>query len=351
MKKLKLLSASWVVVLILTNSNACVFAQKNAVKPLKPDELNHLVNTMSRLVEQYYVTLAEGRKMSHLIQHNLKNGVYSKISDPATLAKRLTKDLRSINGDLHMNVFYNHPRPKKASNIPRLNYEGEWSNFGLQEARVIAGNVGYLKIKHFTTWSNFENAKKAVQRTLQPLTNTDALIVDVRDNRGGFEEIVAYLISYFFDSKRIHLSDYYCRHDGNRSSVWTSPHVPGKKLPKLPLYVLVNKETGSAAESFAYMLKHLKRATIIGETTSGAGNGASYHTIGDRFAINIACQQTINAITKTSFERVGVIPHIKTPGNDAFTRGYLEALKHLKQHNTQKVHPSHYEKLIQQNQH
>ncbi|HAS46880.1 MAG TPA: hypothetical protein DCS93_40720 [Microscillaceae bacterium] len=348
MKKLKSLLINTVAFLFLVNGSTVVFAQKNLQKALKPNELNHLVNTMSRLVEHYYITLAEGKKMSHLIQHNLKSGVYSKISNPADLAKRLTKDLRSINGDLHMNVFYNIPHPKKTSNVPRLNYEGEWSNFGLQEAKVLAGNVGYLKVKHFTTWSNFENAKKAVQRTLKTFSNTDALIVDVRNNGGGFEEIVAYLISYFFDGKRIHLSDYYCRHDGNRTSVWTSADVPGKKLPKLPIYVLVNKKTGSAAESFAYMLKHLKRATIIGETTAGAGNGASYHTISEHFAINIACQQTINAITKTSFEQVGVIPHIKTSGSDAFSRSYREALKHLKEHNTKKIHPSHYEKLLKQ---
>jgi len=348
MKKLKLLSLSTMICLCFINTSTVVFAQKSSQKTLKPDELNHLVNTMSRLVEHYYITLAEGKKMSHLIQHNLKSGVYSKIANPADLARRLTKDLRSINGDLHMNVFYNAPKSKKTSKISRLNYEGEWSNFGLQEAKVLAGNVGYLKINHFTTWSNFENAKKAVQRTLKTFSNTDALIVDVRDNGGGFEEIVAYLISYFFDGKRIHLSDYYCRHDGNRTSVWTSADIPGQKFPKLPVYVLVNKKTGSAAESFAYMLKHLKRATIIGETTVGAGNGASYHTIGDRFAINIACQQTINAITKTSFEKVGVKPHIKTSSQEAFSRSYQEALKYLKKHNTKNIHPSHYEKLIQQ---
>lgn len=347
MKKVKLLLTSTVAFLLYANT--CVTAQKNPPKTLTSDELNQLVNTMSNLVEHYYISIKEGKKMSHLIQKNLKNGVYSKIADPAILAKKLTTDLRSINGDLHMNVFYNTPQTKRTSNIPRLNYEGKWSNFGLQEIKILAGNIGYLKVTHFTTWNNFENAKKAIQRTLQSLTNTDALIIDVRDNPGGFEEIVAYFISYFFDGKSIHLSDYYCRHDGNRTSTWTSVDIPGKKLPKLPLYVLVNKETGSAAESFAYMLKHLKRATIIGETTSGAGNGASYHRIGDRFAINIACQQTINAITNTSFERVGVKPHIKTSSKDAFSRSYLEALKHLKSHNSKKVHPSHYEKLIRQN--
>jgi retinol-binding protein 3 len=60
---------------------------------------------------------------------------------------------------------------------------------------------------------------------------------------------------------------------GNRTAqFWTLPYVPGKKMPEMPLYVLISSGTFSGAEEFAYDLKALKRATIIGETTGGGAN-------------------------------------------------------------------------------
>ena len=70
------------------------------------------------------------------------------------------------------------------------------------------------------------------------MINTDALIIDVMNNRGGYEEIVAYLISYLYEGKSIHLSDYYRRYNNSKESLWTKADVPGKKLPKTPIYVL-----------------------------------------------------------------------------------------------------------------
>ena len=73
-------------------------------------------------------------------------------------------------------------------------------------------------------------------------------------------------------------------------------------MPKTPVYVLTNTYTASAGESLAYMLKHLKRAIVIGEKTMGAGHGAMTHKITDKFSITISSEETINAVTKTSFE-------------------------------------------------
>src|SRR3546814_2621954 len=42
--------------------------------------------------------------------------------------------------------------------------------------------------------------------------------------------------------------------------------------PAVPLYVVVNARTGSAAESFAYTLQQAGRATIVGEASGGAAN-------------------------------------------------------------------------------
>ena len=94
------------------------------------------------------------------------------------------------------------------------------------------------------------------------------------------------------------------------------------------------------------MLKHMDRATIIGERSAGAGNGASQHQPSDRFLLVVACQQTINAVTKTSFEKVGVIPHINTSSKDAFDTAYKQALEHLRNKEGNEVHPINYDRII-----
>lgn len=330
--------------------NYTVYAQKKATKPVNENELTIVIDSITKLVEQYYVSLEIGEKISDFIQAQKKSGVYKDITNPNVLVSQLTSDLRSVNGDLHMSATYSPEIDADASKENKVSIKidnrGQWTNYGFQEIKILDGNIGYLKINHFTSWNHFEDAKKVITRSINTIQNTDALIIDVRNNSGGFEEIVAYLISYFFDGESIHLSDYYYRYSDQRYGVYTTVDIPGTKLPNIPIYVLVNSRSASAAESLAYMLKHLKRATIIGEITAGAGNGAMTHRINNRFTVTIASETTINAITKTSFEQVGVIPNIKTSSDEAFSKGYFLALNYLKENNSEKIHPSNYENLV-----
>ncbi len=341
-----------IALLILT---LCIFseemtAQQKDSKLVTPQELNIIVDSISTIVKQYYVQPEIGTQIVTNIQAKYAKGAYTGITNPQTLADTLRADLRVINNDLHMSMVYRAPRERTTENAPsiQVNESGIWTNYGLSEIKVLDGNVGYLKIKHFTRHQYLETIKPVITSAIESLKNTEAMIVDVRDNGGGFEDMVAYYISYFFDSTEpIHLSDYRCTLHDHTYGISTDPDVLGTKLPDIKLYVLVNANTGSAAESFAYMLKHLGRATIIGETTVGAGNGASIHRVNDRFSVQVSSEETINAITKTSFEQVGVIPNIKTTSAQAFTKGYQLALTYLKEHNTHNIHPANYDQLLE----
>lgn len=325
------------------------FSQQNEIKSVDTKELATLIDSISTIVQRYYIEPETGKQIADHILAKHKKGHYADIKNPQVLSDSLKEDLRAINGDLHMSMIYKSPREISTANTPsiQINKSGLWTNYGLNEIKVLDGNIGYLKIKHFTRHQFLENIKPIITSAIESLKNTDALIVDVRNNGGGFEDMVAYYISYFVDSKDpIHLSDYRCTLHNHTYGVSTDPDVLGTKLPNTKLYVLVNANTGSAAESFAYMLKHMGRATIIGETTAGAGNGASNHEINDRFTIQVSSEETINAITKTSFEKTGVIPNIKTSSVQAFPLGYKLALEYAKENNTRNIHPSNYDHLI-----
>ena len=81
--------------------------------------------------------------------------------------------------------------------------------------------------------------------------------------------------------------------------------------------MLTSSYTGSAAEEFTYNLKHLKRATIVGQTTGGAAHPVTERVINDRFRMLVPYARAENPITKTNWEGVGVIPHIKVSASNA----------------------------------
>ncbi|WP_299245195.1 S41 family peptidase [uncultured Aquimarina sp.] len=325
------------------------YTQQNNLKAVDTKELTTLIDSISAIVQRFYIEPKTGKQIANRIRAKYKKGHYDSIKNPKVLSDSLREDLRAINGDLHMSMIYRSPREISKDDAPsiQVNKSGLWTNYGLNEIKVLDGNIGYLKIKHFTQHQYLDSIKPIITSAIESLKKTDALIVDVRNNGGGFEDMVAYYISYFVDSKNpIHLSDYRCTLHNHTYGISTDPNVLGTKLPNVKLYILVNANTGSAAESFAYMLKHMGRATIIGEITAGAGNGASHHEINDRFTIQVSSEETINAITKTSFEKIGVIPNIPTNSAQAFSVGYKLALEYAKENNKKNIHPSNYDHLI-----
>lgn len=78
---------------------------------------------------------------------------------------------------------------------------------------------------------------------------------------------------------------------------------------------MTSKNTFSAAEEFAYDLQSIKRAIIIGETTGGGANGGDYFNVNKNMKIFIPFYKTINNITKTNWNNIGVIPDIKCRKN------------------------------------
>ena len=88
-------------------------------------------------------------------------------------------------------------------------------------------------------------------------------------------------------------------------------------MPDIPLYILTDKDVFSAGESFTYNLQALKRATVIGETTKGGAHITRSFRISDLFKAKIPWGRSINPITGTNWEGVGVIPDIEVDPDDA----------------------------------
>ena len=144
---------------------------------------------------------------------------------------------------------------------------------------MLEGNIGLLQLNTFfpADW-----IKDLAQAAMIFLANSDAVIIDLRDNHGFAPDGVLLMESYFFNDA-VHLSDGYDRDAKTMRQTWTMPTVPGTRLGNMDLYILVSKNTFSAPEDFTYNLQALGLAKVIGEVTGGGAHGTKPYKIGKYF--------------------------------------------------------------------
>lgn len=137
--------------------------------------------------------------------------------------------------------------------------------FPLVVSRRLPGTqIGLIEISTFDTDGVDQLARDQLQELLDagPL---DGLIIDVRDNGGGFIDLMLNTVALFADGGSIGSS----RGRGSSSKL----RVPGGKtlpgLAEVPVVVLTGPDTVSAAEMFAAGMRALGRARVVGMPSAG----------------------------------------------------------------------------------
>ena len=287
-----------------------------------------VIDTITAQVERIYVDADTGRMIAGKVRERLRAGAYDSVADPSRLAQLLTADLRSVNHDLHLNVSYSTGNPGGGGRAGggALAFLGKSNHFALGRVDVLPGNIGYMEINGFSV---DQAARDVIVGALKYLQTTDAMIIDLRRNRGGDANLVNFLISHFTGPDTLASLTVKTR-AGNRSYTrYTMASVPGPRRPDVPLYVLTSRATGSAGEDCAFVLKNLKRATIIGDRTAGAGHNVSIIPSGHGFQTGISFSRVSDPRTGQEWEQVGVQPDVKVDVNTALDVGQSMALKAL----------------------
>jgi len=280
-----------------------------------------------------YVFPEMAKKMEAAIRARLERKEYDAITSAELLAKTLTSHLQDMSRDKHLSVAYSHePRPERPQGPPspderaRALENARRGNFGFERVERLTGNVGYLDLRGFNGMPEAGDTAVAVMNFL---ANSDALIVDLRQNGGGSPAMIGILSSYLFDDV-VHLNDFYWRESNETRQFWTSPYVQGRRYGvSKPVYVLTSNRTFSAAEEFTYNLKNLKRATIVGETTGGGAHPGGPRRITDHFVVWVPAGRAINPITKGNWEGTGIEPDVKVEARLALKTAHLDALQKL----------------------
>jgi retinol-binding protein 3 len=287
---------------------------------------DRVIDAIAAKLAELYVFPEVAAKMDQALRAHQSSGAYDKVGESRAFAQLLTEQLQAVSHDRHLRVqFVPQVLPAKeaeptAADEEEMRAHLDGINCGFQKAERLDGDIGYIKFDMFGP-PKICGAKATA--AFAALGDVRAVIFDLRENGGGDPAMVAFVSSYLF-AKKTHLNDIYERKDNKTTPYWTDPKVPGKKLAKQPVYVLTSQHTFSGAEEFAYNLKNLKRATIIGETTGGGAHPTRGARVDDHFMIGVPFARAINPITKTNWEGTGVEPDVKVPAADA-----LETAKKL----------------------
>ncbi|NAS31505.1 peptidase [Flavobacteriaceae bacterium R38] len=333
---MKLIKSSMIMVCCLLLSSTAIVKAQDQVVNLTQIQTNKVIDSIEHILKSNYVFPEIADKMISDLKKNLKEGAYKTIKDPQVFASRLTKDLQAISQDKHLRVLYNpnrvaaeqrvHTAEDSIKFIESRVKQMKHQNFGFKEVKILDGNIGYLDLRAFM---DPQYASETAVAAMNLLSNTDVIIIDLRQNGGGSPSMIQLITSYLYSSERVHLNNFYWRPTDTNTQTWTLPHVPGKRNPDAKIYVLTSSNTFSAAEEFSYNLKNLKRATLIGETTGGGAHPGGTINAAEGFMVWTPSGRAINPITNTNWERVGVVPHIKVEAGKALAIAEFKALEYL----------------------
>lgn len=128
------------------------------------------------------------------------------------------------------------------------------------EGKLLSGNVGLIRIENFNTGCS-EETITAVESLRQQ--GAAALIFDVRNNPGGYVSELVKVLDHLLPEGVVFREEDYRGNTGQKSS--------DAACVELPIAVLVNGNSYSAAEFFAACLREYEWATVVGEQTCGKG--------------------------------------------------------------------------------
>jgi hypothetical protein len=285
-------------------------------------ERQRVVEAAAAHVARHYFDKAMGKNMAEALRTHARSGEYDAAADGDAFAQALTRQMRDVSRDVHLEVIYSaDPLPVLRESSPedqaRYRARLQRDNCEFRRVEILPHNIGYLKLDSFPDVSFCQTISVQAMATLN---SANALIVDLRDNRGGMGEMVRLIAGYFFD----HPEYMYSPREIPAVHSWTQSPVAGNKLAGKPVYLLTSSTTISAAEDFAYNLKMLRRATIVGETTRGSAHAGVFYRIDDHFGMGIPEVQAVNPYSIADWEDVGVEPDVKVKAEDA-----LETAKRL----------------------
>lgn len=165
---------------------------------------------------------------------------------------------------------------------------------------LLEGNIGLIKIANFNT-----NCAKETIAAIEQLQKQGAtkLIFDVRNNPGGYVNEMIQVLNYLLPEGVLYRDlDCYGNEGEERSDA---------ACLELPMAVLVNGNSYSAAEFFAACLQEKQWATVVGEKTTGKGHYQNTIRLEDGSAVNLSTGKYFTPSGVNLTDVGGIVPDVE----------------------------------------
>ncbi len=199
----------------------------------------------------------------------LSNDRIVKINDTSSIKWTDQQVMRSLRGPKGTKAKISIVRPSVKEILEFVIIRDEIALTSVDAAIMISKEIGYIRVNQFkeTTHAEMDKALQKLQSE-----GMGKLILDLRDNGGGYLEEAVRMADLFLDGGT---------HDNPHRVVYTKARKPefeesysaktGDAYEKLPIIILVNNASASASEIVAGAIQDWDRGLIVGETTFGKG--------------------------------------------------------------------------------
>ena len=180
---------------------------------------------------------------------------------------------------------------------------------------MLENQVGLVTIENFDSRCS-EETIAAIEALREE--GAQKLIFDVRNNPGGFAEELVKVLDYLLPEGDLFRTE---RYDG-----YEDVDVSDENFLDMPMAVLVNGDSYSAAEFFAAALQEYEAAIVVGEHTSGKGHFQTTYQLSDGSAVALSIGRYYTP-KGVCLEGVGIEPDVPvTVDEDTAMEIYFDSL-------------------------
>ncbi|MDP4207492.1 MAG: S41 family peptidase [Bacteroidota bacterium] len=195
----------------------------------------------------------------------LKAGdIIYEINGKSPISKNSEDVTETLKGNLSSSIELLIKRPGDTTIIRKTLIREKITISNIPYFGLIKSNIGYIKLSSFTEDANIEVKNALIELKKQ---GAKSIILDLRGNPGGLLVEAINILNLFVDKGQVILNT------KGKVKQWNVTYTTKNQAidKNIPLVVMVNKNSASAAEIVSGALQDLDRAVIIGQRTYGKG--------------------------------------------------------------------------------
>lgn len=296
---------------------------------VRPFDLKSVITQSPGLFREHYIDPKKGELIAEGLKALFDSGKFEKFYDRNEFVDQLCITLRDIGNDAHLEIVdrkvleqENHEKKDVVKEVYVSKVKSKAEN-----------GVGHFELTNFDVPSDLIDGKAIalleVDSALNQLkeSNPKAIVIDLRENHGGSQYMMAHIASYFIPPDQ-ELGRNVYRDEilpDEKRSFPTDPvrtlsenEIPlEKRMLTQPIYILTSQNTLSAAEALTCHLKEHRQAIIIGEKTGGGAHISKLFDLGPDFYLGISFGDYALTSSKPNWEAQGITPDIQVEAKNA----------------------------------